>query len=273
MLIFRNSLPICVALFCGFTPTLSSAHELWIEPERWRFEKGDEIRADLLNGENFSGSKLAWIHNNVSRADVAFGPIQFQVSGRMGDRPALVTEAQQDGLAIVIHETTPSRISYKTWEKFQKFVDHKDLGITRTDHEAKGHPPEGFTESYTRHTKSLIAIGDGAGVDRAFGLQTEIVALTNPFADGFNNDMQIQLLYQGRARLNTQVEIFERAPDETVSVSTVKTDNAGIARIPVKSGHTYLFDAVVIRPGSQGNAIYDTLWAGLSFHVPNNVPD
>ena len=260
---------MCVALICGLAPTLSRAHELWIEPERWQLENGDEIRADILNGQNFSGSKLAWFFRNVSRADIAYGPVQYQMSGRIGDRPALVTQAQEDGLAVIIHETTPSRISYNTWEKFQKFVDHKDLGITRADHEAKGHPAEGFAESYTRHTKSLIAIGDGAGADRIFGLQTEIVALTNPFADGFNNDMQIQLLYQGKPRLNTQVEIYERAPDETVLVSTVQTDNAGIARIPVKSGHTYLLDAVVIRAGSQGDAIYDTLWAGLSFHVPD----
>lgn len=222
-----------------------------------------------MNGENYSGSKLAWFPNNIARAEVAYGGVQFQMTGRMGDRPALVSEAHQDGLAVIIHETTPSRITYKTWEKFQKFVDHKDLGVTRDAHMARGHAPEGFRESYTRHTKSLISVGSGEGADRAFGLQTEIVALTNPFADDFNNDMQVQVLYQGRARLDVQVEVFERSPDGSVAVSTVRTDNAGIARIPVQSGHNYLLDSVVIRPGSHEGAVYDTLWAGLSFHVPD----
>lgn len=229
---------------------------------------GGEITADIRNGENFEGSALAWIDRNVARSDLATGARQTRITGRLGDRPALRIDAPEDGLAVVIHETTPSRLTYQTWEKFQRFVDHKDLGVTQADHLSRGHPPTGFTESYTRHTKALIALGDGAGADRAFGLQTELIAFANPYTPDYEQILPVQLNYQGRPRGDTQIEIFDRGPDGVVAVSTVRTDAAGRAEIPTRPGHSYLLDAVILRPGSQGNAVYDTLWAGMSFHVP-----
>ncbi len=260
---------LLIGCFCVTLPVLSSAHELWVEPETWQVAEGETIRADLRNGEEFSGSRLSWFDRSVARADLAIGETLQQITARMGDRPAMQAEAFAEGLAVVIHETTPSKITYKTWEKFQKFVDHKALPVTRAAHEAAGHPAEGFAESYTRHAKALVAVGDGGGSDRAFGLQTELVALENPYTETFGGEMRVRLLYQGQPRKGAQVEIFDRAPDDTVTIRLTTTDDKGEALIPVTRGHTYLLDAVLLRPGSVDGALYDTLWAALAFHVPN----
>ena len=256
------------ALFCALLPGLSSAHELWVEPQVWQLETGQDIVADLRNGENFKGSTLAWFPKNITRAEAVFGDDAVAYGGRLGDRPALVTPAAAEGLAILLHETTPSRITYKTWEKFAKFVAHKDLGISQAAHLAQGHPKEGFTESYTRHAKSLVNVGNGQGADREFGLETEFVALSNPYSVDFDQNMRVALFYNQEPRAGVQVEVFERAPDGMVKVSLTQTDAAGQAVVPVLPGHTYLFDAVVLRPGTQEGSIYDTLWAALTFHVP-----
>ena len=261
-------LPSIVAFFCGLVPGLSSGHEFWVEPLSYQVDPDDEMVANIRNGQNFDGSNLAWFDRHVARAEAVFAGTTVTYSGRTGDRPALTTTALGPGLGILLHETTPSKISYKTWEKFQKFVDHKDLGIEKSAHLAAGHPETGFSESYTRHAKALIAIGPGSGTDQAFGLETEIVALSNPYDATFNNNMQIALFYQDAPRPNAQIEIFDRAPDGTVSVSLAQTDASGKASIPVNPGHTYLLDAVLIRPSTREGSIYDTLWAALTFFVP-----
>lgn len=258
----------CFVLFCVLFPGVSSAHELWVEPEIWSVEPGAEIVADLRNGENFKGAALAWFDRSVARADLEIAGKTVPYSARMGDRPALVSEAFASGLAVLVHETTPSEIRYQTWKKFQKFIDHKDLGVSKSAHLAAGHPESGFTESYTRHAKSLVKVGDGAGQDRAFGLETEFVALTNPYAAEFDGQMRVKVLYNNAERANVQVEIFERGPDASVDVRLTETDASGIATIPVQKGHSYLLDAVVLRGSTRDGAIYDTLWAALTFHVP-----
>lgn len=257
------------ALVCAIWPGLSSAHELWVEAERWQVAPGESIEGNIRNGERFEGSSLVWLDRNVARAEAVFGPSRRTLTGRAGDRPALVTQAPGPGLGVLIYETTPSTITYRTWEKFQNFIDHKALPITKSAHLAAGHPETGFTESYTRHTKALIDAGGGPGADQAFGLETEIIALSNPYADSFNLNLPIQVLYQDRPRAFVQVEIIERAPDGQVDVRLMQTDAAGRADIPVRRAHTYLLDAVVLRDSTRNGAIYDTLWAALTFYVPN----
>ena len=258
------SLAICLTL-----PALASAHEFWIEPGAYQVEPGEEITADLKNGENFSGINLSYIDRNIARFDIAMADEVAPVEGRMGDRPALKLSADRSGLIVVLHETTPSSLTYKTWDKFQTFADHKDFPDIRARHDARGLPEVDFKEDYTRHAKALIAVGDGAGSDQAFGLETELVALTNPYSPNFNGDMQVALFYNGAARPDAQVEVFERAPDDTVTVSLYRTDSGGKANIPVKPGHDYLFDAVVLRPApDEADAVWETLWAALTFSVP-----
>lgn len=225
--------------------------------------------ANLKNGEDFAGISLSYFDRNFTRFDVVMADNVQAVTGRMGDRPALDMGPTDEGLAIVVHETTPSFVTYKDWPKFQKFADHKDFADMAARHAANGFPDPPFKERYTRHAKALIAVGDGAGADRALGLKTEFVALTNPYAPGFDGAMQVQVLYDGAPRPDAQVEVFDRDPEGTVIITLHSTDAAGQATVPVIPGHAYLFDAVVIEPITDTpDAVWDTFWAALSFAVP-----
>lgn len=253
--------------------TAASAHEFWIESQQYQVQSGAPLIADLRNGEKFKGSAMIWSDRQFTRFEMVSGETFIPVTGRLGDAPALQATAPADGLLVVLHETTPLSLTYKEWAKFLRFADHKDFASAAADHLARGWPKQGFRESYTRHAKALIAVGSGAGSDRAFGLETEFVALSNPYVPGFDGVMAVQVNYQGTPRIDAQVEVFERAPDGSVTVSLQRTDARGAARIPVRPGHEYLFDAVVLRPsplaGSSETApLWETLWAALTFKVP-----
>ena len=248
-------------------------HEFWIEPTQYQVESGAPVDADLKNGENFKGTTLSWFDNRFTRFDTVAGDLVRPVTGRMGDTPAMQTADHPDGLLIVLHETSPATLTYRDWDKFLKFAAHKDFGTAIQTHDDNGWPREGFRESYTRHVKSLIAVGHGRGADRTFDLATEFTALTNPYSAQFNHEMKVRLTYEGAPRPNAQVEVFERDAMGRVAVSLFRTDAQGRAAIPVKPGHDYLLDAVVLRPsplaGSSERApVWETLWAALTFSVP-----
>lgn len=266
--LLRLSLLLSICL-CG--PALS--HEFWIEPEQYQVESGDPVVAHLRNGQNFEGISLAWFENRFSRFEMVSASGVVSVEGRMGDTPALNTTAPGEGLLVVLHETAPSKLTYKEWDKFLGFVEHKDFQDAVSVHESNGWSKEEFRESYTRHAKALIAVGTGDGSDQAFGLETEFVALTNPYAVDFNGEMQVLVNYQDVPRADAQVEVFARDPDGNVVISLHRTDADGRANIPVKPGHSYLFDAVVLRPSPMANTeerapVWETLWAALTFSVP-----
>lgn len=227
------------------------------------------MEIDLRNGQNFVGTRLSYFERQFTRFELARGDTLTKTQGRSGDQPALKKNAGDDGLLVILHETTPSKLTYKEWAKFVKFIEHKDFKTAEADHKAAGWPLENFKESYTRHVKALIAVGSGEGSDQNYGMATEFVALTNPYAEGFDGNMQVQVLLNNNPRADAQIEVFERAPDENVTISLHRTNASGIADIVVKPEHTYLFDAVVLQPyTTDDKAVWQTLWAALTFQVP-----
>ena len=83
--------------------------------------------------------------------------------------------------------------------------------------------------------------------------------------------MPVRLTYQGEPRADEQIEVFERDTGGEVTVTTLRTDGDGRALIPVKPGHDYMLDAVLMRavePAFEGDPVWESLWANLTFGVP-----
>ncbi|MFS4583301.1 DUF4198 domain-containing protein [Phaeobacter sp. C3_T13_0] len=281
MRFFRPVVLFLIALAGNATGGAALAHEFWIAPEKYQVKLGDSVQAGLRNGENFKGARLPYFDKNIARFAVWDQTETHPYNGRMGDMPALQLDPPPDGLLVVIHETQPAHLSYDSWEDFAKFAAHKDFANIKSRHDARQLPRDGFAERYTRHAKSLIAVGTGAGIDHATGLLTEFVALANPYTDELSNGFPVELHFQGSPRADAQIEVFERAPDKTVSVTLTRTDAKGRATLPVKSGHTYLLDAVVLVPldpnteagddtatKTQPGPVWQTHWAALTFAIP-----
>jgi len=260
------------SLLLSTAATTLSAHELWLEPLAYQVEPSGQLQVQIKNGQDFEGTTLPYLERRFRHFIVFQNGNGIKVAGRDGDIPAMDMTASREGLNIVAYQSTPATINYANWEKFQVFVDHKDFGDVRTEHDARGLPDADFNETYVRYSKALIGVGDGAGADLRVGLETEMVALTNPYTDDLSEGFQVQVFYGDDVRANAQVEVFAKAPDDTVEVTYLHTNAQGIATIPVQSGTAYQLDSVVLRPAgdavaSQGS-VYETLWANMTFMAP-----
>jgi hypothetical protein len=247
------------------------AHEFWIDPTAFVIAPGAGIEAQLRVGTEFEGSAMSYLPRNFTRFDVVTGDQIRPAEGRLGNIPALDMADMAEGLAVVVHETTQSRLTWSEWERFEAFVDHKDLGDIVALQAARGLDQVDVREGYTRFAKSLIAVGDGAGEDRRMGLRTEIVALANPYTDDLGGVFPVQVWLDETPRADEQVELFARAPDGTIAISYHRTDADGIALLPVLPGHVYMADSVVLEPVTPvaaNDPEWVTLWANLTFAVP-----
>lgn len=265
----RLALAACLACSAG----AATAHEFWIDVARYQIAEGETIEAALRVGERFEGIEVSYLPNSFRRFDIMQDGEAEAVESRMGDRPALAQEAPGEGLAVVVHVTTDSTVIYRDFAKFEEFVRHKDAAWVIDAHAARGLPTDRLVEGYSRYAKALIAAGEGRGADRAVGLETEIVALANPYTDDISQGMPVQVLYRGGSRDGAQIEVFEKAPGGAVTVSTVRTDDAGRAVVPVEPGRVYMLDSVVLREpegplAERPDIVWESLWANLTFAVP-----
>ena len=266
---------VLLAAMC-ITGGAAQAHEFWIEAEDYTVGPGAEISATFRNGEEMVGSTLSYVPGRSARLDMAVGDEVVPVPVRIGDDPAVLVDGLPDGLVVIIHETTPADLTYRDrdgrtgWARFTGFVEHKDLTGVLAAHDARGLPREDVRERYTRFAKALVAVGDGAGSDRAFGLRTEFVALANPYTDDVAGGLPVRLLLDGTPRADAQIEFFARDPDGTVTIATLRTDADGVGLLPVRPGHEYLVDAVAMAPVETDGTgpAWHSLWAALTFAVP-----
>lgn len=261
------------ALALLLSPTPVVAHEVWLDAIGFQVENGADLQAQLKNGQDFVGGALIYNPNSFTRFDVTARDQTIPVEGTIGDRPALRLAVKDDALHIAAYESTTSTVNYKTWDKFQAFADHKSFPDMRARHDARNLPDANFKEAYSRHVKMLACVGTCQGDDRALGLETEIVALKNPYLSDLSGGLPVQLFYQGKPQSERQIEIFARASDGTVTITTRTTDPKGVAMIPMKPDTVYLLDAVTLREPSEAlaertKAVWETLWAALTFQTP-----
>ncbi|MBY6115213.1 DUF4198 domain-containing protein [Mameliella alba] len=248
-----------------------SAHEFWIEPSGPRFDEGAAVQARLLVGTELKGATYSYNPQNFTRFEIVTAAGVQPVEGRVGDKPALNMVPEGNGLATIVHVTRNYNLTYREWEKFTGFCTEKDFTWAIDRHLERGLGQDRVRERYSRHAKSLVALGEGVGADRGLGLITEIVAEANPFTDDLSDGMPVRVLYQGAPRADVQVELFERDPEGNVTIHRYRTDAEGRATIGVKPGHFYLVDAVVMREleiEEEGDPAWESLWASLTFEVP-----
>jgi len=251
----------------------ANSHEFWLSPDNFTVSDADVIEVRLRVGERMAGAPLSLLPRQIARFEVVQGDRVRPVTGRMGDNPALSMAAERDGLAVVVHETTDLRLTYTEFAKFARFVTHKAFDGALAAHAARGLPETGFQETYRRYAKSLIAVGTGAGADRAVGLKLEIVALANPCTDDLSGGLPLLVLRDGAPRAGAQVELFQTAPDGSVTVTLHRTDAEGRATVPVQPGMVYLADHVDLRalPNDDAAAgpVWHSDWASLTFRTPD----
>ncbi|WP_208349371.1 DUF4198 domain-containing protein [Pseudaestuariivita rosea] len=249
------------------------AHEVWLDTTDFYVPAETPISLTLQNGEEFQGSDLVYNDRRFVRFERWHDGRIYPVLGRLGDRPAVSERPLDEGLHVFVHESTMAQLTYRAWDKFAAFAAHKDFADIQARHESRGLPETGFKEAYVRYVKALVGVGGAVGQDQITGMETEFVALANPYTDDVAGGMPLQLLYQGAPRADAQVELFERAPDGSVQITLHRTNGQGRVTLPVRAGHDYLVDAVVLRvPSDQvqadTGAVWETLWASLTFEIP-----
>ena len=149
---FQRSLNLLFALvFAG--PIY--AHEFWISPVDFEVDVQSPIAAHFRVGQEFKGGSHSYLSRYTTRHELHQGGAILEMSPREGDRPAMQYPGLEDGLAVLVHETTDSTLTYREFDKFVNFIKHKDFEGLPEAHLARGLPEVGFVESYRRFAKSL----------------------------------------------------------------------------------------------------------------------
>lgn len=224
--------------------TGARAHETWLLPSAFTGDPDSPISFDLTSGMGFPVSDHAIERDRVVIARARCGSSEGDLIAGSGTEHALRMRYAFPvaGLATVWLSLAPRNIDLKDDEVEEYFAEIGATGKVRDTWSAlRGKEP--WHETYTKHAKTFVAIGDAARGDRSWaspaGLAMELIPLTSPLELTVGGEAQLELRMDGDPVPGVPVGLMTEGSDAR---SFATTDMAGRVSFRLaRAGRTLVF--------------------------------
>ena len=248
-------------LVVGVTVSTSAgAHEFWIEPATFIPKAAQPLRVTLKQGERFAGTVVPYRKARVVRYELIEGQKTQSVRGRDG-KESVFARPSSNRAAWLRYESVPKPHRLPA-PRFTAYLRAERLDSVIAERERRGETDREGLELFQRCAKSILSAPDGSFVDRALGLDLEIVL--DRGADRASGVLSGQLLFRGKPLVKARVVAVERA--EPGKLYELTTDAEGRFRGPKAGAGAWMLTALhMIRIEGDPRAEWKSFWGSVTF--------
>jgi uncharacterized GH25 family protein len=265
----NSKTPILLAtLACGLVTPSVFAHDTWLIPARFQVAPGESATLDLTSGMAFPaldvGPKRERIQAVVCRLagrtfdlnDFEAAPNSLRIKGVL---PA-------SGVAAFWVKSPPKEIELKP-DQVQEYLDEIDAPATVRQQWADTKEPKRWRESYSKHSKTFIRVGD-AKTDTSWrepvGMFLEIVPEKDPTALRAGDDLPVRVLKDGKPHADFSLGIIGAGdPKGTIQ----KTDAAGRVTFRLDKSDRWLLRGTDLRKSAKEGVDWESDFTTLTVEV------
>jgi uncharacterized GH25 family protein len=223
-----------------------SAHEFWLNPQKFIYKRMEKVNIRFLVGENFEGEN--WIGNNER-----IRSLKLYYGGVSDDLSQFITDAEGDSIEYVMLDEGTNLISFNSNNSFiniepGKFNEYlKEDGLLNALEYRKQNNEMGCNgrEFYQRCAKTLLQVGDIK--DQTFGITTsmpiDIIPLSNPYQLNNKDLFRVKIFYKGSPLRNALVKTWHRIKNKTEK-KDLRTDSKGEIVFPVNTNGRWMISTV-----------------------------
>ena len=176
---------------------VAHAHETWLVPSTFVAKVGETLRIDLTSGMAFPRLESPIAADRVASATCRLGKNPVEVRSLEAAETSLVLRHtfSHNGVASIWVDLKPRNIELDDGE-VAEYLDEVDASaeVRRLWAEQKG--KVGWKETYTKHAKTFVAVGDIGG-DSSWkvpaGTTLELVPESDPFRIAVGDDIVIRI--------------------------------------------------------------------------------
>ncbi len=263
----RTLARLVFALLLLASASALAAHDTWLAPAAFDAAPGSRVSLHLTSGETFP------------QDDFAIEPTRLQQSWmRLAGRRSALEVIRRGPLALELSAVLPKAgvatlwvaLAPKTLELTENKVDEYFTDIDATEAVRarwRSMPkPRRWRESYRKHTKSFVKVGDVADSSWAtpVGLALEIVPLRDPTRLRVGDTLVVRVLRDGKALHGLRLAL---ARGTTNLFQT--TDGDGRARFAVAQAGAWMLHGTDLRPSKRKGLEWESDFTTLTFFVHN----
>lgn len=261
--------------------SIAYAHDIWLFPERFTLSRGDILIVRQLAGSELDIEvELALLRRMTPRFELITPSGSVDLLSELPDertrpeiKPVLERKLDFDGLALLTMEHAFVHTEFSS-EKFLEYLEHEEFKMEKfREHMGQRSAQR---ERYARTIKCLVGVGKVTEGDlhrRIVGQKLEILLLQNPYLLNPGDDLEVQVLFDGKGLRNHLVTAHNGDGERLVSTSKARTDADGIVRFNLDRGGFWLIRLVHLLPCSEGSNAdcdyvdWESYWASYSFKL------
>ncbi len=249
--------------------SLAQAHEFWLQPKKFRYTVGEEMKVDFMVGENFSGEFWDLNRHKVEKAEVyAMGAVKNilkDIKSTAGNN--LTYKFDKQGTHLLSLESNTAFIELEG-DKFKAYLEEdgiENILDERTNTKQLNKPAR---EYYKRFAKLLVQ--SGTVTDEAYrrrsGFRYEIIPLANPYTLKVGDYLECRVLWGGAPAAHSLIKVWSHISGR-IFLQNIYTENDGTIKFPISSSGTWMVSAVKMVPSEQSGADYQSFWTSLVFGI------
>lgn len=251
------------------TGTLSLAHEFWLRPKKFRFAVGEEVKIDLVVGENFTGDFWDLTRHKVELLELitAYGKKDLTKSVTPTKGNNLTYKVANQGTQLISFQSNNALIELDA-EKFNAYLAEDGLEDIIQRRRERNETGLGAKEHYQRFSKLLLQ--SGTTLDEVYkrnvGHRIEIIPDSNPARLKSGDYMGCKVLFENKPLAHQLVKVWSIMGNR-VFLQNMYTENDGTIKFPISSTGAWMVSSVKMLPSDSEEVDYESMWASLVFGV------
>lgn len=248
---------------------VSNSHEFWIQPQKYRFATGEDIKLIFMVGENFSGEPWDLKTNKVVKLEAisAYGKKDLTSQVKQLPGPNITFKPGGDGLQLIALESNAASIELEA-DKFNAYLEEDGLDDIKRRRKEKNETDKPSREQYTRYAKLLVQAGTRQDevFKRKLGLKVEFIPQQNPYVLKAGDYMDCLLLIDGKPGAHRMVKVWSKY-NKTIFQQNAFTENDGMFKFPISNPGQWMVSTVYMVPSQKEGVDYESSWASLVFGI------
>ncbi|MEK6780288.1 MAG: DUF4198 domain-containing protein [Bacteroidota bacterium] len=260
---------VVVLLIFLFIALIGMSHEFWLQPKRYTYKVGEELKVDFMVGENFTGEFWDLMKHKVEKLEMhtVAGKTDLMKLVKPGAGNNLTYQFSLPGTHLLVMQSDAAYIELEA-EKFNDYLKEDGLDYILEERKKFGELNKRSKENYTRFAKLLVQSGDKLDdtYKKKAGLRLEIIPDKNPYSLTTGNYLQCQMLFEGKPSAHALVKVWSHI-GEKIFLQNIYTETDGTIKFPISNKGPWMVSTVRMIRSEKDAAVYHSLWTSLVFGI------
>lgn len=245
-----------------------SAHEFWLQPEKFIYRRSETINIRFNVGENFKGENWSGDTSKIQRLNFYYADIKDDLTDAMGKGKgdsiqfALVDE----GTAMITFNSRNSFIELDS-AKFNAYLAEDGLKEAIKYRKQNNETDSMGREYYQRSVKTILQVGAvyDSTAQQQTDLPLDIIPQSNPYTTRNKKEITIKVFFKQELLPNTLVKVWHRKKNKTTKEEYISNRNGEISFDVERTGEWMVSCVKMVRLSNDEKAQWQSYWGSCTW--------